>query len=121
MSVWTAVKAGGFKLSVDGVEKTATGLDFSTATNLNGVASIIGAALAGTTVQWNGSQFVVTSTTSGASSTLGYASAPATGTDVSDMLGLSAAKASRPWPASSPKRPRRRLAVPGSFRQQFLG
>ena len=26
MSVWTAVKAGGFKLSVDGVEKTATGL-----------------------------------------------------------------------------------------------
>ena len=70
MSVWTAVKAGGFKLSVDGVEKTATGLDFSTATNLNGVASIIGAALAGTTVQWNGSQFVVTSTTSGASSTL---------------------------------------------------
>lgn len=96
MSVWTAVKAGGFKLSVDGVEKTATGLDFSTATNLNGVASIIGAALAGTTVQWNGSQFVVTSTTSGASSTLGYASAPATGTDVSDMLGLSAAKASAP-------------------------
>ena len=47
-------------------------------------------------MQWNGSQFVVTSTTSGASSTLGYASAPATGTDVSDMLGLSAAKASAP-------------------------
>ncbi|MCR2406460.1 DUF3383 domain-containing protein, partial [Salmonella enterica] len=53
-------------------------------------------ALASASVLWNGSQFVVTSNTSGATSTLGYASAAGAGTDISSMLGLTAAKASAP-------------------------
>ncbi|CUJ17264.1 MULTISPECIES: DUF3383 domain-containing protein [Achromobacter] len=96
MSAWTAVTAGAFTLSVDGTAKTVNGLDFSGATNLNGVASIISTALASASVTWNGSQFVVTSNTSGATSTLGYATAAGTGTDISSMLGLTAGQASTP-------------------------
>ena len=96
MSVWTAVKTGAFKLSIDSTEKSLSGLDFSAATNLNGVASTISASLTGATVVWNGSQFVVTSNTTGATSTLGYATAPASGIDISGMLGLTADKAPAP-------------------------
>ena len=96
MSAWTAVTAGAFTLTVDGTAKTVNGLDFSGATNLNGVATIISTALASASVVWNGSQFVVTSNTSGTTSTLGYASAAGAGTDISSMLGLTAAKASAP-------------------------
>ena len=96
MSAWTAVTAGAFTLTVDGTAKTVNGLDFSGATNLNGVATIISTALASASVVWNGSQFVVTSNTSGTTSTLGYASAAGAGTDISSMLGLTAAKASVP-------------------------
>lgn len=96
MDLWTAVTAGGFKITVDGSEKSLTALDFSEETNLNGVASVIDAALTGASIVWNGSQFVVTSDTSGASSTIGYATAPASGTDISAMLGLTSGLASVP-------------------------
>ncbi|MCY1215552.1 hypothetical protein D9M68_438330 [compost metagenome] len=96
MAVWTAVTSGGFKISVDGVEKSLTGLDFSAETNLNGVASEIDAALTGATIVWNGTQFVVTSDTTGVTSTVGYATAPAVGTDISAMLGLTSGLASTP-------------------------
>lgn len=96
MDLWTAVTAGGFKITVDGSEKSLTALDFSEETNLNGVASVIDAALTGASIVWNGSQFVVTSDTSGASSTVGYATAPASGTDISAMLGLTSGLASAP-------------------------
>ena len=63
LSAWTAVTAGAFALTVDGTAKSISGLDFSGATNLNGVASIISTALVSASVLWNGSQFVVTSNT----------------------------------------------------------
>ncbi|MBR8654292.1 DUF3383 domain-containing protein [Achromobacter sp. Marseille-Q0513] len=122
MSVWTAVKTGAFKLSVDGTEKSVSGLDFSAATNLNGVASTIGAALTGATVVWNGSQFVVTSNTTGASSTLGYATAPASGIDISGMLGLTVDKASAPVAGIVAETPAAAVALfLDRFANKFLG
>lgn len=96
LSIWTAIANGGFNITVDGVVKPVSGLNFSAALNLNGVAAIITAALTGATVTWTGEQFVVTSTSTGATSTVSYATAPATGTDISAMLGLTAATASPP-------------------------
>lgn len=62
---WTAISSGGFVISIDGVVKTLTGLDFSGVTNLNGVASVINGALTGGSIAWNGSEFVVTSSSTG--------------------------------------------------------
>lgn len=57
---------GGMVIITDGTTRTLTGLDFSAQTNLNGVATVIDTALTGATVAWNGSQFVVTSGSTGA-------------------------------------------------------
>lgn len=61
-----AVSSGGFNVTIDGVAKTPTGLNFSAITNLNGAATVINGTLTGGTASWNGSQFVITSSTTGA-------------------------------------------------------
>lgn len=71
---WTSITTGTLTLSVDGVSKVLTGLDFSAQTTLNGVASVITTALAASaTVTWNGTNFVVTSATTGPSSAVTFA------------------------------------------------
>lgn len=96
MTLWKAVTAGSFKVTIDATVKTLSALDFSGATTLNGVAAIIQTALAGATCVWNGSQFVITSPTSGANSKVSYATATGSGTDISAMLGLTTGLASVP-------------------------
>lgn len=93
LSNFTVITNGGLVISIDGVVKTLTGLDFSAETNLNGVASVITADLAGSgIVTWTGKQFVVTSSTTGTTSTVGYATTGA-GTDLSVPLKLTASLA----------------------------
>lgn len=88
---FTAVTSGGIDLTIDGTARNLTGLNFSGATNLNGVASIIATALSthGTCV-WTGTYFKIVSSTTGASSSVAFATAGA-GTDISTLLGLTAA------------------------------
>lgn len=90
MTNWTSITSGGFQITIDGVAKSLTGLDFSAAANLNAVAAIIDTALTGATVVWNGAQFIVTSATTGVSSAVTYATAPVSGTDISAQLKLTA-------------------------------
>lgn len=98
MSAWTAITNGGFKIDVDGVTKTVASLNFSAQTNLNGVASVIDTALTGASVAWDAvsGRFVVKSDTTGTSSTLAYAVAPVSGTDISAQLKLTTGLASAP-------------------------
>lgn len=96
LSNWTAIANGSFKITIDGSEKTVTGLNFSAVTNLNGVASAINAVLTGGTVAWDGSRFTVTSSTTGATSTVGYAVAASSGTNVSGLLKLTSSTALAP-------------------------
>lgn len=105
ISNFTSVTNGSFKITVDGVEKSVTGLNFSTATNLNAVATLINAVLTGATVAWDGSRFTVTSASSGTTSTLSYATAAATGTDVSAKLKLTSATALTPVPGYAAETP----------------
>lgn len=97
MENFTAVTNGGFKITIDGTERAVASCDFSAATNLNGVASIIQTKLnalsAGTTCVWDGvyGRFIIRSGSTGATSTLGYGVAPASGTDISVLLGLTSA------------------------------
>lgn len=93
---WTAITNGSFKVTIDAVEKTVTGLNFSAVTNLNGVASAINAVLTGGTVAWDGSRFTITSSTTGVTSSVGYAVAASTGTNISGLLKLISSTALAP-------------------------
>lgn len=93
ISNFTGISNGGINITIDGVAKTLTGLDFSGATNLNGVASIINGSLTGGTVTWSGSAFTVSSSTSGAgaraSGTVTLTTNPSYGVQASGTITLS--------------------------------
>ncbi|MET3654089.1 DUF3383 domain-containing protein [Dyella japonica] len=96
---FTAVSSGGMKITIDGTLKTLTAINLSAVNNLNGVASAVTTALAGAaTVTWNASynRFDVVSSTTGASSSVSYASNPGSGTDISGLMGLVTGVASVP-------------------------
>lgn len=91
ISAWNAITTGAFTYTKDGgAATTVSGLNFSGATNLNGVAAIITAALVGATCVWNSafSRFEITSSTTGATSSISFLSTPGAGTDISDELGM---------------------------------
>lgn len=97
IATFNAVVNGGFDILIDGVLRQVTALTFAASANLNAVAAAVqvklNALLAGTTCVWNGQRFVITSGTTGATSTVVFATAP-TGAgspvDVSGMMGLRA-------------------------------
>lgn len=68
LSNWTSISAGSLVISIDGTPQTLTGLDFTGALNLNGVASVITAALTGAVCTWDGTEFFITSNSTGAGS-----------------------------------------------------
>lgn len=66
LSNWTGITSGGFKVAIDGAAvQSVTGLNFSSVTNLNGVASVINGVMTGAICTWNGSSFVITSDSTG--------------------------------------------------------
>ncbi len=99
LSNWTSITNGSMSITVDGVVRNLSGLNFSSAADLTAVASIIDAALPATVaLTWDGvDQFSITSTNSSVSSsvtaTLTYASATGSGTDISAQLKLTSATA----------------------------
>lgn len=98
IDVFTDITDGSFVIDIDGTEQIITGLDFSGETNLNGVASVITTELTGAVATWDAvySRFVITSATTGASSTIGYAADHVSGTAVAGLLGLVFGTASVP-------------------------
>jgi hypothetical protein len=97
LSAFTAITAGGFDVAIDGVNEQVSGLNFSADTTMPQIATTIQTALAAlvasTTCTWNAALgcFVITSPTTGTSSSIGYAAAPThsgSPTDVSVLLGL---------------------------------
>ena len=121
MANWTSITTGSFKVTIDSVEKTLSGLDFSGETNLNGVASVINAALTGGTVAWDGSRFTITSATTGASSEIGYASATGSGTDISAQMKLTSATALAPVPGYDAETPVEAVAVFANMSGMWYG
>lgn len=103
----TAITSGSFKITVNGTAISATGLNFSAQTSFSGVASVIqtsvATGLAGTTCTWDSSfkAFVITSPTTGSTSTITFAEPADSGTDVSGLLGLTAGTLSQGSAATS--------------------
>ena len=91
---FTAVTSGGFTYTKNGGAPTnVTAINLSGAANLNAVASLITASLSGATMVWNAafSRFELSSSATGASSSISFLTAPGSGTDLSSLLGLTAA------------------------------
>lgn len=96
MANFTAITTGGMSITIDGVAKNITGVSLAACTNLSQVAAAINTALGATgSCTWDGSRFNIYSATTGATSTIGYATA-GTGTDMSSVLGLRTGQASPP-------------------------
>jgi len=99
VSNFTAISSGGLTITVNGTVKTLTAISLTGVTNLNGVASAVTTALAGSaTVTWDATmkRFRVTSATTGTASTLTYATAPGSGSDLADLLRLKTGQAAAP-------------------------
>lgn len=93
MSLWTAISSGGINLTIDGTARNLTALDFTAQTNLNGVATVINNALgANGDCEWNGTNFIITSPTTGAGAyatgTLTLDTNPAYGVQASGTIQL---------------------------------
>lgn len=83
LASWKLITDGEFSLFIDGVAFDATPLDFSAVTDMDGVAAVIEAAIQGNTTKGaaftaatveyaSDGQLVITSGTTGATSTVGY-------------------------------------------------
>jgi len=87
-----SISDGAFTITIDGTAATISSLDFTGATSVEDVASVINTALStsGTCTVYKGN-IIIKSATTGASSTISYAGTPGSGTDVSALLGLTEA------------------------------
>lgn len=91
LAAFQAVVAGSFSVAIDGLTRNITGLNFTTDTTMAQVASRIQTALRAAatggftscTVVESGSQFLITSGTTGGSSSVSVLATHSTGTDIS--------------------------------------
>lgn len=85
----TSITTGAMKITIDGTSRTLSSLNFSSATSVSDVAGVINTALStnGTCTVYDGN-IIIKSATTGAESSISYASSPDSGTDVSALLGL---------------------------------
>ena len=90
---FTAVASGGFSVTINGSVQNVTGVNLSAVSNLNGVASAVTAKLTGATCTWNASlgRFDITCASTGATSTITFATAPGSGTDLGALMLLESA------------------------------
>lgn len=86
------VSAGAMNITIDGNAVELESLDFSAVETIADVAGVINTALStsGTCSVYNGN-IIVKSATTGENSTISFATAPTSGTDVSSLLGLTEA------------------------------
>ena len=98
------VTSGAFDIEVNGSLVSVTGLNFSGVQTLEGVAAVLHAAVAsdGLTAAYKYGGIVLETAVSGDGATLDYAAAPASGTDVSAMLGLTKEAGAALWQGYAP-------------------
>ena len=71
IETFKAINAGDFTVKIDGKKKTLSGIDLTAVTNLNGVATQIQTALGADGVSlWDGTRFVIASSTTGEQSSV---------------------------------------------------
>jgi len=88
----SSVADGAFKITIDGTEREISDMDFSSATGLSDIASIVNTALSTYgSCSVRDDVLCIKSAATGSTATISFASAPESGTDVSSILGLTEA------------------------------
>jgi hypothetical protein len=87
---WNPIANGSFGIVVNTVGVTVSDLDFTGQTNMNGVASVISAALLehAATCIWETDHFVISTTGHNAAHTIGFGVDAGTGTDLSVRMAI---------------------------------
>ena len=90
LSELTAIKTGSLTISVNGTEKEVVNLDFSTAKSFSDVATELASAVGAVSGAFNSVQnaIILTTTETGDTASISFATKATTGTDVSALLGL---------------------------------
>lgn len=83
-----SVSDGSFDIDIDGVTQNITGLDFRTVTELSDIVALLDGEITGATMSESDQSIVITSDTTGATSSVGFMVAGASGTFVGEILGL---------------------------------
>ena len=93
LSDFQAISDGSLTITIDGAPVSATGIDLSEAQSLSEVATTVAEKLTGTTGAYNSDlkAFIFTTSSTGATATVSYATAGTGGTDISALLGLTEA------------------------------
>ena len=84
------ITSGGMKIKINGTEQTLSAISLASATSYSDVATAITSALSGASCVWdsNFQAFKITTTSTGSTAKIEFATAPASGTDLSIALGL---------------------------------
>lgn len=82
------VSDGTLDIDVDGITQNLTALDFQSVTTLDGVAGVIDTALTGASAAIEDQRLVITSATTGATSSITFATDPGTGTFIGELLAI---------------------------------
>lgn len=114
-----AITAGGFSIVLNGSRIDVANLDFSMAIDMAEVATLLSSELAGSTVTFNGTNFVIESTVIGAGSSVTYAFNDISGTAAA--LGLLAENGGLMIQASVPMTPVEALVEASDVDPSFLG
>lgn len=83
-----AISTGTLDVTVDAVAKNLTALDFQSITTLAGAATVIDTTLTGATAAIVDQRLVITSATTGATSTITFGTDPGTGVFIGDILAI---------------------------------
>jgi len=110
LAALTVIEDGTIKVTVDGgTAADITGIDMSAQTTLEGCATVITTAMttatAGCTCVFDGTRFNIISATTGVDSSVGFAAAVGSGTDISALLRCTAATASGLVPGYAAEEP----------------
>jgi hypothetical protein len=82
------ISDGNLEIDINGTTETLNALDFRTATNLDDAVAIIDTALTGATATLENQRIIITSDTTGATSTITFATDSGTGTFIGNTLAL---------------------------------
>lgn len=123
LAQFKAIDDGAFKITVGGTEKAVTGVDLSGATSLSDVATIVATAITGVTGAYSSvtGGFIFTTTATGATASISVASAPASGTDISSMLGLTTADGAVESVGADAMTPAANLDAVAMFTRNWVG
>jgi hypothetical protein len=123
MSVFTPIVAGTLNLTIDGTAHALAALNFVAAANLSAVAGIVTTALGGAgVVTWDAynAQFNVTSSTTGAASSVAFATTGVLG-DVSALFGFQATQGGTAAPGLVPETALAAASLFASFSGAWYG